>query len=386
MSATVCRAAGAAQPPLMHPADDGAPRETSDECGRPKAASPDAKHRGVVDKLCRRAHGRAVEKPASPAKAPSPPATDAMPLALQPTDLPPEARAIVHVCPWLCNVPFISPTHDLARVADVVATKYRGEFCWASSFEAKFVVRLMAHGFLPMAQRVGRLQSGQAYHVLLPKMHRERCALHFREVHVHRSVRRKAKNFSVSCDTSFDLVVAAISKQHGADCWLYAPLVVAFKAIFDDPFAAAAQGAAKPARAASGRPDRPEPLVRMHTFECWDEHGALVAGELGYACGDIYTSLSGFSDAASAGSVQCAATARCLERSGFSLWDLGMELPYKAAMGARAVPRLDFLDRLKAARNLPHGRGALPLRLPGRTNVRSLLDEPDCDATCDATS
>ena len=42
--------------------------------------------------------------------------------------------------------------------------------------------------------------------------------------------------------------------------------------------------------------------MKMRTFEVWDKAtGSLVAGELGYACGDVYTSLSGFSRMASAG-------------------------------------------------------------------------------------
>ena len=108
----------------------------------------------------------------------------------------------------------------------------------------------------------------------------------------------------------------------------------------------------------------------MHTFECRDaKTGALVAGELGYACGDVYTSLSGFSKAPSAGTVQCAATAKRLQLSGYSLWDLGMELPYKLAMGAKSMPRLDFLKRLQKGR----GRGPVPIAA-ATDSARALVD------------
>ena len=54
--------------------------------------------------------------------------------------------------------------------------------------------------------------------------------------------------------------------------------------------------------------------------------------------------------ASSAGAVQCAATAKLLARSGYVLWDLGMELPYKTKLGAQLLPRDAFLKRLRQAR------------------------------------
>ena len=264
-----------------------------------------------------------------------------------PADDDADAKRIVGACPWLSNVPYIAAGSDLDRVADVVSRHYRGEFCWAASFEPRLVAALMARGFLTMAQRVGR-----EGHALLPKMHRQRCALVFPDLHVSRSARRKAKQFSLSVDTSFDAVVAGIREQHGDECWFYPPLVEAFRTLH-------CQGSAH---------------VKMRTFEVWDKTtGLLVAGELGYACGDVYTSLSGFSRMASAGAVQCAATAKLLARSGYVLWDLGMELPYKTKLGAQLLPRDAFLKRLRQARAV----GALRLYpINKRECCRLLIDCP----------
>ena len=163
----------------------------------------------------------------------------------------------------------------------------------------------MSLGFLTMAHAVG---AGR--HALLPKMHRARCVLRFADLHVARSVRKRAKHFELTVDAAFDAVIAGILSQHGDECWFCAPLIEAFRALFTPagPGADAAAGAESAACAAAG-------AARVHTFECWQGE-TLVAGELGYVCGGVYTSLSGFSRATtaqSAGSVQCVATALILE-------------------------------------------------------------------------
>ncbi|KAJ8609965.1 hypothetical protein CTAYLR_008085 [Chrysophaeum taylorii] len=261
------------------------------------------------------------------------------------------SRRIARSCPWLEGVPFIERCDEasLERVARLIASRYGGEFCWASSFEPGFIAALMSHGFLTMAQRV----AADTY-ALLPKLHRQRCALRFEDRRAPRSIRRKAKHFRVSCDAAFDAVVKGISRQHGDECWLYPPLVAAFRAILESP---------------------PMSCVRVHTFECWRDD-TLVAGELGYACGNVYTSLSGFSNFPSAGSVQCAATANWLRLSGYVLWDLGMELPYKIAMGATNMPRQEFLRIVTTAR----ARGDTVPILGASTsalNARDVLDADD---------
>lgn len=83
--------------------------------------------------------------------------------------------------------------------------------------------------------------------------------------------------------------------------------------------------------------------------------GKLAGGELGYAFGKIYTSLTGFAAEDSAGSVQLAALGTLLWSLGFDMWDMGMSLDYKAKLGAHEMERDDFVNKVKELRvqNVP---------------------------------
>jgi Leu/Phe-tRNA-protein transferase len=91
--------------------------------------------------------------------------------------------------------------------------------------------------------------------------------------------------------------------------------------------------------------------IQFYTVEVWNLEGDLVGGELGYAFGTIYTSLTGFSKEDNAGSVQLAALGQFLWEQGFEMWDLGMELEYKQRLGARNMPRHEFVQTVKELRD-----------------------------------
>ncbi|MFH2115553.1 MAG: hypothetical protein ABIJ86_13720, partial [Spirochaetota bacterium] len=88
--------------------------------------------------------------------------------------------------------------------------------------------------------------------------------------------------------------------------------------------------------------------VKFISVELWRD-GILVAGELGYAVGSSYASLSGFRSLSGAGTVQLAALAGLLAESGFRIWDLGMPMQYKTALGGHSIPRHEYLPLLHDA-------------------------------------
>eukprot|EP00808_Paulinella_micropora_P009173 g34940.t1 len=80
----------------------------------------------------------------------------------------------------------------------------------------------------------------------------------------------------------------------------------------------------------------------------------LVAGELGYMHGSVYTSLTGARKVDGSGTVQLMALVKAMKKTGVKLWDLGMSMSYKEDLGATSVPRAEFLATYrKLAQDVP---------------------------------
>lgn len=145
---------------------------------------------------------------------------------------------------------------------------------------------------------------------------------------------------------AYELVTAGCIRQHGRN-WLTEPLVKAFCQMFRTQARDADVKRDADGTAHNGNGHR----VRLHSIELW-LNGALVAGELGYSVGTIYTSQTGFFDKAKAdgaGAVQLAALGRFLQARGCTLWDFGMEMEYKRKLGAETIARADWQTRARAA-------------------------------------
>lgn len=215
------------------------------------------------------------------------------------------------------------------------------------------IALLVWHGFLPMG----------GMGMLLPKIHQSRCVFEPAHVHLGRKVRRRAKGYHLSVDQAWPLVVRSIQKltftKKKGDCWLTDELANAYQAVGD-------------------LSDEQRRGVSFHSVELWHTAtGELVAGEIGYTCGSVYSSCTGFAmkdEYNGSGSIQLVALARWLDRCGFTVWDLGMELDYKLELGGRPVPRSEWARRIRGAR----GDAAL-LRLPegDEADAYSLVCQPD---------
>mmetsp|Transcript_5570 Transcript_5570/g.10764 ORF Transcript_5570/g.10764 Transcript_5570/m.10764 type:complete len:378 (+) Transcript_5570:172-1305(+) len=242
---------------------------------------------------------------------------------------------------------------------------YHDDFYVSRSFDPRLIVQLMAEGFLPIAT--------QGY--LLPKLHVERCVLQLKpnsNLHISKSTRKKSKRFLLSVNECFDEVVAGCHRQHGTN-WLYPPIVAAFRAIHQRTTGENSGGVNAMIMDHESLDPRDVTPVRLYTVEVWNaETGALAGGELGYSVGGIYSSLTGFSNEDTAGSVQLLALGKLLMQCGFEYWDLGMTLEYKTRLGAELIPRTEFVSKVKRSRVESKG---VVLRCGGsRRNAKELVD------------
>nr|CCC93378.1 conserved hypothetical protein [Trypanosoma congolense IL3000] len=95
----------------------------------------------------------------------------------------------------------------------------------------------------------------------------------------------------------------------------------------------------------------PPSLADRTDGECIAE-GDLVAAEVGFLVGDIYSSATGAYCASGAGTAQLAVVAEIMRAVGCSVWDLGMNLPYKKeVLGCVSLPRAQWLQLVSERAN-----------------------------------
>lgn len=250
---------------------------------------------------------------------------------------------------WRTNKPEPSLESYIPPYLRCIVFPYHGDFCQTTVYHPRLLVHLMAEGFLPIA----------THGALLPKMHLERCVIPLSNHHIPKSTRKKSKKFEVTLNQAFDRVVENCHEQH-QHCWLYPPLVQAFRAIHmqKDGMEAQVGEATGPIK------------VYLYSIEVWCK-GELVAGELGYSVGSCYTSLTGFSFVDSSGSVQLAALGRLLIACGFKLWDMGMDMEYKRQIGSELYRRSKFVDIFRQLRI-----NKVVLKLPSKmVNAKEIIDD-----------
>mmetsp|Transcript_25008 Transcript_25008/g.64541 ORF Transcript_25008/g.64541 Transcript_25008/m.64541 type:complete len:353 (+) Transcript_25008:75-1133(+) len=221
--------------------------------------------------------------------------------------------------------------------------------CW----HAEFYVGLAYSGFISVSQAVPARSGGESIPLLIPEIQRSYGVLHYANLHIERNVAKRAAHYELRFDTAFDDVLAALCEYH-ENCWLlpeYCSLLRTLHKRGRMPVPSGASGA----------------QFEVHSVELYDTRdGTLVAGEVGYAIGSLFTSLTGFTRAGhpSAGKVQLAGLACVLEHSGSALWNLGHppreandRLPasmlYKREIGVTVMPRRAFLRQWIAARDAP---------------------------------
>ena len=158
-----------------------------------------------------------------------------------------------------------------------------------------------------------------------------RMVLHPSEFKISRSLRKTLRHgaYEVRLDSDFPAVIRACAKsrrrgQHGT--WITAEMRSAYCTLHELGFA--------------------------HSVETWVDE-TLVGGLYGIAIGKMFYGESMFSHATDASKIALAHLARFLDRNGFGLIDCQMNTPHLASLGAREVPRQEFISRLQVLTAIP---------------------------------
>src|SRR5215216_3459728 len=143
-----------------------------------------------------------------------------------------------------------------------------------------------------------------------------------------RSLRRSARRFTVSHDTAFADVVAGCADPRRPGGWITPAMRAAY--------------------------ERLHALGWAHSIEVWDADGALAGGLYGVEIGGLFAAESKFHRRTDASKVALAALVeRLRDAGGDRILDVQWTTPHLRSLGARDVPRAEYLERLPAALRAP---------------------------------
>lgn len=147
-----------------------------------------------------------------------------------------------------------------------------------------------------------------------------RMVLPVREIHLARSLRRTIRcgRYTVTFDRAFVDVISgcAAPRATGDRTWITDEMMDAYARLAE--------------------------LGCAHSVETWAD-GALAGGLYGVALGRMFYGESMFSRRSDASKIALVALARQLERWRFEIIDCQMSTAHLASLGAREMPRPDFL-------------------------------------------
>lgn len=151
-----------------------------------------------------------------------------------------------------------------------------------------------------------------------------RMVLYVKEVHVSRSLNKvlKARRFRVTLDTAFADVVrgCAEARRDHEGTWITPAMEEAYVRLAE--------------------------LGHAHSVEAWQGE-TLVGGLYGVAVGRMFFGESMFSKASDASKVALVSLTRQLDAWGMPLIDCQMSTAHLASLGARDIPRSDFVGEVR---------------------------------------
>jgi len=152
-----------------------------------------------------------------------------------------------------------------------------------------------------------------------------RAVLPLDALRVTASLRRSCRRFEIRVDTAFDAVLAGCADPERPGSWIDGRIAAAYRELHD--------------------------LGWAHSVETWSRDGELAGGLYGVAIGGLFAGESMFHRAPDASKV---ALVGLVERLGAeALLDVQWLTPHLESLGAVAIPRREYLQRLEAALRHP---------------------------------
>jgi leucyl/phenylalanyl-tRNA--protein transferase len=156
-----------------------------------------------------------------------------------------------------------------------------------------------------------------------------RCVLFPRDIHVSRSLRRvmNQRRFTVSTDQCFGRIIRLCASTRAEGTWITDGMLAAYTELHR--------------------------LGLAHSIEVWNPRGDLAGGMYGVAIGQCFFGESMFSLETNASKVLMVHLAHQLADWGYRIMDCQVESPHLLTMGARCIPRSEFLSILRASVDRP---------------------------------
>jgi leucyl/phenylalanyl-tRNA---protein transferase len=164
-----------------------------------------------------------------------------------------------------------------------------------------------------------------------------RAIFEFDDVHVSRSLRKTLRRgvFHTTLNQCFGQVIRACATvpRHGDDTWISPAIIEAY--------------------------DRLHRAGWAHSLEVW-KGDQLAGGIYGVGIGGFFAGESMFHHVSDASKVAVVALLEYLQSRGYVLFDTQMLTETTRSLGAVEIMRIDYLERLKAATDLPVTFGVPP--------------------------
>lgn len=209
-------------------------------------------------------------------------------------------------------------------------------YFWSDCWDPDFYIALAKAGYISISTTAPEVGT-----VLIAELQTHYAVLDWVDLHISQNIARLLRSgrlederVELTASDSCEQVLQRLLDYHGEETWLSPPYCDLLRKL----------------------PMGPGAGFRLRAIELWSRsEDRLIAGEIGYTLGRTYTSLSGFCDRSeprwrNSGSLQIVMLARRLQEQGYAFWNMGHpHMAYKREVGAKIVPRGEFIGRWRAA-------------------------------------